>query len=76
MCKTLSVRAVPKPKYETGVEIPMEHAKPIPHITAPIDTTIQADQNEELTQLREMEHLRLYEEIRQGNFRLRELEKD
>lgn len=37
---------------------------------------VRADWNKETTQLHETEHLRLKEEIQQGNFRLHELEKD
>lgn len=76
MCKTLTMQALPKLKYETRVEIPTEQAKPSPHVTAPVDTMICIDRNKEITQLRETEHIRLQEETRQGNFRLRELEKD
>lgn len=54
----------------------MEHTKPSPFILAPVDTTIHEAQNEGITQSQETEHIRLEEEIRRGNLRLQELEKD
>ncbi len=54
----------------------MEHVKPILHIAAPVDTIVCKAWNEGITQPQETEHIRLEEEIRRGNFRLRELEKE
>jgi len=76
MYKTLTAQVFPKLKYEAGARVPMENAKISPRITTPIDTIVHTDQNEEIAQWRKKKHIRLEEEIRQGNFRLRELEKD
>ena len=43
---------------------------------APVVVTVRDGQEEELTHIREDEHLRIQEAIRQGNLRLRELEQD
>jgi len=40
MYKTLTTWALPKLKYEADAIIPMEHAKPSPHIVGPIDTMV------------------------------------
>jgi len=47
MCKTLTTRELLKPKYEAAAIIPMERAKPSPHI---VDTTVYKAQNEGITQ--------------------------
>ena len=41
MYRTLTVQALPKLKYEEGVVIPMEHAKPSLCIASPIDMIVR-----------------------------------
>jgi len=74
--KTLTAQALSKPKYEAKVVIPMEGEKLSLCITAPIDTMVHNARKEGITQQQETEHIGLAEEIRRGNFRLRELEKE
>jgi len=50
MCKTLTVQALPKLKYEADVVIPMEHAKPSPRIAASIDMMVREAWNKVITQ--------------------------
>jgi len=52
------------------------NTKRSPHVMAPVVVTVRDGQEEELTHIREDEHLRIQEAIRQGNLRLRELEQD
>lgn len=40
MCKTLTMRALPKLKYEADAAIPMEHAKPSSCTVAPMDMMV------------------------------------
>ena len=47
-----------------------------PHIISPIGATVHETHDEEITQLCEVEHIRLQEAIWQGNLRLCKLEKD
>lgn len=75
LCKTLTTREVPKLQYEVGTKIFEEDTKPNLHVTSPIDQMVREAQNEEITWHCEAEHIRLQEEIRQGNVRLCELEK-
>lgn len=60
-CKNLIVHAPPRLEYEANVVIPIEHEMPSPCMTKPIDMKV---------------HKTLAEQIQQGNFRLKELEKE
>jgi len=61
ICKTLTTQVLPKLKYEAGAIIVVEHMKSSPCITTLVDMTVCADRNEEITQLQEVEHIRLEE---------------
>lgn len=43
MCKTLTVQAFPKLKYETEDVVPVEHAKLTLRIIVPVDMTVRTD---------------------------------
>ena len=76
MCKTLTMWALPKLKYEAEDVIPMEHAKPRSCTVATVDMMFCEAQKGGITQPQEIERMGLEEAIQQGNLRLREIEKE
>jgi len=75
MCKTLTAEMIPRLQNRVGTIISKEHEKRNPHVIL-IGVTVHETQDDEITQLHKVEHIRLQESIRQGNLQLRELEKD
>lgn len=76
MCKTLTVETIPKVGNIVGTIITEENAKRNTHVIAPTDVTMREAQDEQTTQLCEVEHIRLQGAVWRGNLRLCELEKD
>ena len=76
MCKTLSVETIPKVWNRVETVISKENTERNPHVMAPALVMMRDDQDKEITQLCEVEHIRIQEALQRGNLRLRELEKD
>jgi len=66
MCKTLSVEMIPKVWNIVETIISKENTKRNPHVMAPAIVTMHDDQDEEVTQLHEVEHIRIQEAIQRG----------
>lgn len=75
MYKTLTAKTILRLRNSVGTIIFEGHATMNPHIIAPAGATVHEAWDEEITQLCEVEHIRLQEAIWQGNLRLRKLEK-
>lgn len=74
MLKTLTTDPNVWNRVET--EISEENTKRSPPIRGTVVVTVRKDHDEEITQLDEVEHIKIEEAIRLGKLRLHELEKD
>lgn len=76
MCKALNAEMIPKEWNGMEMVINEENTKRNPHVLDPIVVTVCDDQNEEITYLRKVEHIRIHKAIQRGNLRICKLEKD
>lgn len=64
MCKTLNMETIPKVQNRVETVITEENTKRNMHVLDPIMVTVHANQEEEITHLCEVEHIRIQEAIR------------
>lgn len=64
MCKTLSAEMIPKVRNRVETVISEENTKKNPHVIALVVATVHEDHDQEITQICEVEHIRIHEAIR------------
>lgn len=73
ICKSMTLKKIPRKWNEVRTIISKGHLKMNPHVIEPTGVTVCKAQDEEITQLWEVEHITLQEALRQGNFQLHKL---
>ena len=61
MCKTLNADTIPKVWNRVETVISKENTKSNLHAMSPVVVTVRDDQEEEITDLHEVEHIRIQE---------------
>lgn len=74
--QTLSAGTIPKVWNKVETVISEENTKRNLHVMAPAVVIVCEDQEEEITQLCEVEHIRIQESIQRGNLKLHKLGKN